>query len=287
MDKILAKEIIDKSLDNSLYDSIVCIDMKSNRFNISDYNELLLKTMFLYHLTNGIESVSLKWPVPYKIDRDISYADFCRQLEGYEKYPLIIDAKLLPNVRNHFDNVVRLAASKLLDMGGFSWTRVYSRFINGTTVNETGKIFISVDNKDLYRFANLLLLKFLENGLSTYEFKLNDNIYLTRRDNVVIYFEKKDFELYVSMINQIISENPDIQLNSPHIFGYPINDYIRIGFDFDDGNKSFTEEMCRLIKEAKRKGKSTDEILDYLEDYIKNVVNNIMGINGNLGKKMN
>ena len=280
MDRLLAKKIIDSFNGNveSLYDKINYIDMESNNFNIDDYYELLFKTMFLYHLINGIESVSMRTQLPFVIDRNISYNEFRRQLIKYKEYELKID--LLPNIKNYFDNIIRLASSKLLGMSDWRWTRVYSSKVTGKENNNcVGKIFISVDNKDLYRFANLLLAKCLENGLTDYEFKINNDDSKTRRDNVVIYFTLENFSNYITIINRIIEENPDIKINSSHPFGYEVNDYIRVGLDYNNGNESFTERICNIICGLKKKGISTEEIIDYLDKMIKDDLSYIIGTN--------
>lgn len=230
---------------NDLYDSINYISMKSNKFNVTDYFELLYKTMYLYHRKKGIENISKKFQLPIIIDREISYDKFKKYLNELKQYEIKLG--LLPNVRNHFDNVLRLSANKLLGIGGVSWSKVYSSKITGQEISECGKMYVSVDNKDLYKFANLLLEKCLENGLNDYEFKVNDNEEKTRCDNVVIYFTNENFNKYISIIEQIFIENPDIQINQQNVLAYSINDKIKIAQDYDNGNVSYTNKLCNAI----------------------------------------
>lgn len=282
MNKIIAKKIIDNfnGDENKLYDAINYIDMPSNEFIVKDYYELIFRNMYLYHQLYGIENISSKCPLPFIIDRNVSYQSFKIQLEKYKNYTLKIDS--LPGIKNYFDNILRLSASKLLDMGDWEWTRIFSSKITRKNVEIIGKIYISIDNKDLYRFANLLFTKCLENGLVDYEFKVNNNDSKTRRDNVVIFFTSKNFEQYVSLINQIITENPDITINSPHLFGYAINDNIVVGKDYENGTQSFTKQICYAISELKKEGMRTEKIIEYINSLLQESIADIINLNNEL-----
>ena len=80
-----------------------------------------------------------------------------------------------------------------------------------------------------------------------------------------------------NIFNQIISENPGIQLNNQNILGYSINSNIKIAKDYKNGNESFTSKVCKTIIALRQRGVNNREIIEsiditmqkYLSDIIK------------------
>lgn len=279
MDKMKLKKLLDSfdGDENDLYKEINFVNIESNEFNSNDYKELLYKTMYLFHRMHGIESIYSKYQIPVIAERNISYSDFKKYLEELQKYE--IDIELLPGIKNHSDNIVRIAASKLLDMGNWNWTRIYSSKLTGKDIAEQGKMYISVDNKDLYMFANLLLEKCLKQGIEDYEFKVNNDDSKTRSDNVVIYFTNENFSKYISSVNQIISENPSIQLNAQNILGYSINSNIKIAKDYENGKESFTSKVCKKIITLRQRGIDNSEIIESIDSATQKYLSDIIKLN--------
>lgn len=184
--------------------------------------------------------------------------------------------ELRPDVRNFYDLIMISSKNRLLNMTDPSWTKIYSSKIKGREIEEVGKMYISVDNKDLYGFATLLLDKSLDYGLEDFEFKVNNDEGTTRRDNVVIYFTEENMGKYISLVNQIIAENPNIQLNEQHPLGYSIGKNISVGKDYKNG-ESFTSKGCKTIVELKNRGINNTSIIDgvdnALREHLKPVIN--------------
>lgn len=279
MDKMKLKKLLDSfdGDENDLYKEINFVNIQSNEFNSNDYKDLLYKTMYLFHRMHGIESIYSKYQIPVIAERNISYSDFKKYLEELQKYE--IDIELLPGVKNHSDNIIRIAASKLLDMGNWDWTRIYSSKLTGKDIAEQGKMYLSVDNKDLYMFANLLLDKCLKQGIEDYEFKVNNDDNKTRSDNVVIYFTTENFSKYISLVNQIISENPGIQLNAQNILGYSINSNIKIAKDYENGKESFTSKVCKTIIALRQRGVDNSEIIESIDSATQKYLSDIIKLN--------
>ena len=267
MDVIRLKQTLDSfnGSEIDLYNAINFIDKPSNEFDYYDYNEVLYKFMYLFHKKYGIENISKVYKAPLIVNRDISFAEFKQYLEELKKFKIKVNPDL-PNVKTYFDNIYRVASYKLLDRD--SWTKVYSEKITGEDVSDVGKMYLSVDNRDLYKFANLLLDQCLDLGLEDYCFKVNADDSLTRRDNVVIYFTSDNFYKYISMINKILADNPNILLNEQSALGYSINENIKIGFDFDDGAVSYTEKLCKMILNLLQEGKSSEVVAEYVNKYM-------------------
>ncbi len=277
MDKINLKKILDSfnGSETELYNLVNFLDIPSHKFNGADYCKLLYKSMYKFHERNGIENI-LKYQVPISIGRDVSYSEFKQYLYKLQEYEIKID--LLPNVANHFDNICRIAAIKLLGAGDWCWTRIYSSKITGQDIEEFGKMYLSVDNKDLYRFACLLLEKCIETGLEDYEYKVNNDENVTRSDNVVIFFTKDNFNKYISLINQILAENPDIKLNQQNVLAYSIDDNIKVARDYNDGSVSYTSKVCQKIMLLKEKEYDNEQIVELIAGDTKKYVSDIFDL---------
>lgn len=275
MDKIKLKEILDRfdGDKNELYKSITFLDIKSNSFDNDEYNELIYKNMYIFHKLHGIENISSRYRVPILVDRNISYLEFKNYLNKLKEHKIQID--LLPNVRNHFDNVFRLSVNKLF-WNGWNWLQISSSKMMGQNIEKFGKMYLSVDNKDLYRFANLLLEKCMELGLKDYEFKVNSNDKITRCDNVVIFFTKDNLNKYISIINQILTENFDIQLNQQNVLAYSVDDNIKIAKDYN--NESYTDKICDTIIQLRQSGLTNEQIVELVSEQTQNHVNSILNL---------
>ena len=248
---------------NDLYEKINVIDKESTDFNYLYYNEIVYLCMFLYHIKYGIESLSKNGIIPKLFSNVNSYDEFKKMLDEYKKIEFHND--LLPNEKNMFQEIWRLAESKLLSRD--SWTKVYSSSIYKKDVQEDGKLYISIDNKDLYQFACLLISKSLKAGIKNFEFKLNNNPTINRRDNVVIYFTTENLNQYLMVINQILKDNPNIQINDEHLLGYTLKSGISLAKDYADGS-SFTEKVCNTIIKMKERKYSDSQITDLVDDAI-------------------
>ena len=66
MDKIRLIDAINSSkLDyNDIYDKVNVIKKKKSNFNIESYNEIVYLQMYIYHLKNGINTLSKNGNIP-------------------------------------------------------------------------------------------------------------------------------------------------------------------------------------------------------------------------------
>jgi len=265
MDKIRLIDAINSSkLDyNDIYDKVNVIKKKKSNFNIESYNEIVYLQMYIYHLKNGINTLSKNGNIPELIPKRISYEQFKIELEKYKN--IEYKNEVISEIKNLFQEIIRLANFKLLDKG--YWTKIYSSSISYEEVKETGKLYVSIDNAYLYQFACLLFTNCLKNGIYNYEFKVNNDQEINRTDNLVIYFTEDNLNSYLSIINELKQTYPEFNFNYSHILGKELSDGVAIAKDYKDGS-SFTEKICSTILELRKKGYDAETIVNSIEGSI-------------------
>ncbi len=266
MNKPKLIETINSSEDYiDFYNNVNIINKPKTNFNEEKYNEIVYLSMYLYHIQNGINTLSKKINIPALFPKQISYEQFKKELERYKNIKYSND--LLPNINNLYQEIIRLANFKLLNKD--DWTKVYSTSITQKEFLEAGKIYISVDNSYLYQFALALLISCLENGIYDYEFKVNNNEKINRTDNMVIYFTEDNLNSYLSIIDDLKQQYPDFAINYSHILGKEISNGVAIAKDYKDGS-SFTEKVCKTCLELKKNGYNAEMIANLVENSIDN-----------------
>lgn len=265
MDKIRLIDAINSSkLDyNDIYDKVNVIKKKKSNFNIESYNEIVYLQMYIYHLKNGINTLSKNGNIPGLIPKRISYEQFKIELEKYKN--IEYKNEVISEIKNLFQEIIRLANFKLLDKG--YWTKIYSSSTSYEEVKETGKLYVSIDNAYLYQFACLLFTNCLKNGIYNYEFKVNNDQEINRTDNLVIYFTEDNLNSYLSIINELKQTYPEFNFNYSHILGKELSDGVAIAKDYKDGS-SFTEKICSTILELRKKGYDAETIVNSIEGSI-------------------
>ena len=265
MDKIrLIDAINSNKLDyNDIYDKVNVIKKKKSNFNIESYNEIVYLQMYIYHLKNGINTLSESGNIPELIPKRISYEQFKIELEKYKN--IEYKNEVISEIKNLFQEIIRLANFKLLDKG--YWTKIYSSSTSYEEVKETGKLYVSIDNAYLYQFACLLFTNCLKNGIYNYEFKVNNDQEINRTDNLVIYFTEDNLNSYLSIINELKQTYPEFNFNYSHILGKELSDGVAIAKDYKDGS-SFTEKICSTILELRKKGYDAETIVNSIEGSI-------------------
>lgn len=265
MDKIRLIDAINSSkLDyNDIYDKVNVIKKKKSNFNIESYNEIVYLQMYIYHLKNGINTLSKNGNIPELIPKRISYEQFKIELEKYKN--IEYKNEVISEIKNLFQEIIRLANFKLLDKE--YWTKIYSSSTSYEEVKETGKLYVSIDNAYLYQFACLLFTNCLKNGIYNYEFKVNNDQEINRTDNLVIYFTEDNLNSYLSIINELKQTYPEFNFNYSHILGKELSDGVAIAKDYKDGS-SFTEKICSTILELRKKGYDAETIVNSIEGSI-------------------
>ena len=225
-----------------LYKAFILVekDGKQTKFDQNNQELLFCEGLYRYHKKYGIQSL-VNVPLPYKIDPDMHFSDFCQKLTGYANTPYLED------------NLYHKLIEKMKDMMGHDpdkgWTKVYSSRLEKDAGHEkeTRRIYLSVDNKDLHEFALRLLVKCDELGIR-YEFKINADDSYRRADNVVIYTSDEDFPKYITAIEEIKKDNPNIDFGSANMLAYPFNEYIGVVSKEEDGKGgSHSEIICDEI----------------------------------------
>lgn len=139
------------------------------------------------------------------------------------------------------------------------WIGFSSKEVSG---NHMLKIYLSVDNSDLHMFINKFLKACLEQEYDDYDFKINNKESINRRDNIVIYCNESNFGKYIALIEKVLTDNPDIKFNQSHLLGIRYNDQILCALEPDDGNTSYTDQLCQWIFNAVRRGLKVEDIVE-------------------------
>lgn len=269
MNKIKLKEIIDSSDNNpdNLYNKFTIIDKEQTKFDSYYLVELFYTVMYLFHKKYGIEKLSVNGSIPKLDISDESYETFKKDLEKYKsiEYHNEVLQSIGQDVTNMFQWIEFLVWNNLFIIDD-PWLGIYSSEIYNNNVESDGKIYISVDNKDLLQFAYHLLLQCLEEGLNDFEFKIDLNETVNRTDNLVIHFTYNNLNKYLEIIEKIKKEHPEFLINQSNILGEEISKGVVIGKDFVEGEKSFTSQICKDIINLKKRGISSEEIVEIICD---------------------
>ena len=143
MDENINEELTDKInnfngiTSDMLYDDLIVLDIKSS-FDNGEFNKFLVGFL-LYH--NG------------SLSRDT----YMRTIAKVANSNSSSFSKLGDSLKNKFPDWVGI--------GPFT----------GENSNKFLKIYLSIDNKDLHKFANIFLSLSLEKGYNDYDFKINNN----------------------------------------------------------------------------------------------------------------
>ena len=139
MDKIRLIDAINSSkLDyNDIYDKVNVIKKKKSNFNIESYNEIVYLQMYIYHLKNGINTLSKNGNIPELIPKRISYEQFKIELEKYKN--IEYKNEVISEIKNTLNNVGNIGKKTILD---------YCEK-NGI-IKYKGKVFIEADDNSSY-----------------------------------------------------------------------------------------------------------------------------------------
>ncbi len=263
MDKIRLKKVIDSCGMNSdeLYNKINLIDKENTYFDSNSYIDLVLYSIYMFHVNYGIDKLSKNGFIPNIISNVSSFEQLKKELNKYKE--IEFNNSALPDETNLYQEICRLASLKLFSKD-FDWTRIYSTKMYNNGIDIMGKLYISIDNKDLYQFANLMLTNCLESGVKDFEFKVNNNESVNRADNAVIFFTEKNLPKYLEIINRLKEEHPEFTINPSQMLGIELSSGVVIAMDYMDGT-SFTDKICKSIIKLKEKNYSTEDIINIVD----------------------
>lgn len=256
---------------NDLYTKIIVINKEKTKFDKMYYDEIVYMSLFLFHLESGIENLSKRNIIPKKFGKVSSYEEFKSLLEDYKNIPY--SSEYTPQISNLYEEIWRLAELKLLSRD--DWTKMYASSIYSKELKEDGKIYLSVDNESLYQFATLLASTCLRKGMRDFEFKVNNNEEINRRDNIVIYFTNENLNDYLEIINEIKETHLELKFNQSHLLGYELDNHVIIAKDYKDGS-SFTEKICKTIISLKQNGYTPEQITDLVENGIEQHLSGVL-----------
>ncbi len=224
----ILKNIKNLNIDE-LYDDLTIIKDQKSEFDESEYDKFIMSFALLNRNRTDISASEL--------------TTLCDNLRKANSSKL---AKFKSTFTNYFKHWIQITSLKANDK------------------ESNIKIYLSVDNSNLHLFANKFILACLNSNLEDFCFKVNNNSSVNRRDNIVVYCNQKNFGSYIRLIQNVITDNPNIKFNSPHLLGIPYNDKISCGFDYENGQISYTENCCQNIYEALKMNYPPEKIAEMI-----------------------
>jgi hypothetical protein len=270
LSKILIKAYNEDMSSNDLYKEI--IRDKRTEDIVGNWNQFLYTTaLYRYYLHSDIQDL-IKGELPVKIPKGLNYGQFKKELGIYKLY--VHQNSVIEN-DTYYDWLFRgICFGK--NRTGFTSENDWL-FLNKNLLDKTEKqdephdykIYIPVANKDLERFALMLLIKCMNNNVD-YDFKCNNDRFSVRCDNVVIYANKNNVGKYIEMINKVLEENPDITINKDMInpFGLTLNGNYSIAKYLDQGSESYSSLMCAAILDIKSKSNTQEEFIQNVSELL-------------------
>lgn len=214
--------------EDMLYDDLIIIPDKDSDFDKSEYNKFIVAFSLLN--TNGLNADVLR-----------------RYIASVGKISEEKLEKMRNNLLTNFPNWVGMSLPT-----------------NDGSKNHI-KFYLSVDNSSLHTFGVDFLQECLDKGLQDFDFKINNNGKVNRRDNVVIYCNEDNIGRYYDAIRDTMAKNPNIKFNSPHLLGIRCDEHIYCGTDYENGQVSYTDNACKMIFKALKNQSSPKEIADRIE----------------------
>lgn len=221
-------------LPDLLYEELVYVDRESE-INKEDFERLLIMNRFLRESYTG------------ENDIDGGYTE-------YERY--------FASVKKNYPDIWREMIEKEY---GEHWKKIYNPSLSSKKQKQIGKIYLSIDKKDLANFAFELLSKiaFKPNQIDDYNFKINNGEQGNRTDNLVIYlYSPEDLDKYLEIIAAILRNSPQIIINESHLLGEEVQKGVVVVSGEDHGKVSFSYIICRQICKLVQNGVSLDYIAD-------------------------
>lgn len=243
MNRLVLKDKIFKFLDigtiNSdlLYQEIIYAENNSE-INKEDFEKLLIMIKYINETYSG--------------ENDRSYDDYKKFYEMVKReYPDM-----------YYGDIIEPAKGEL-------WKGIYNPSLGFKEKNQIGKIYLSIDKKDLANFACSLLSNIVKNRIDDFNFKINNGEQWNRSDNLVIYlYSTEDLNKYLSIIKDILKNNSQTQINESHLFGNELQNGVVVALGKDNGNISFSGDICKYICNLITKGMEIDDIVDSVEKRI-------------------
>ena len=159
-------------------------------------------------------------------------------------------------------DIVKLKSNPLFDkaINGWeildTWTHVKSQYISGRTekkIQVKHRLYVGCQNQDMWKLAELFRSKCNEQELPFY-FKVGASY--DRDDKMVIYADTKNLGEYVSVLQDIARENPEIVQRSgpPPMLTGKIDGWIGIGDEppktADEKNQSFNGLRANIFENS-------------------------------------
>ena len=258
---------------------------KNEDFDKKYYNLFLEEIAYLYSRNHKLsEIVGDKVPFINSpiIESDISFVDFRMYIRNLIGLEVSSTDDVVVEKEDCYDYTLNAVANNLLKEEGF-WNKVNSEVIDSKEKEdkEVARLFVPVDNSNLYLFATLLLSSMEEQNLD-YSFKVNTNPSVQLGNNVEINVSQKNYETVLGIINKIKTDYPQIKINNNQlpILSYPVSDDVGIVPIINDA--LFEEKLAMRIIELKHETRNFNQLLEETYNFTKDYFSLIENLTGKL-----
>lgn len=258
---------------------------KNEDFDKKYYNLFLEEIAYLYSRNHKLsEIVGNKVPFINSpiIESDISFVDFRMYIRNLIGLEVSSTDDVVVEKEDCYDYTINAVANNLLKEEGF-WNKVNSEVIDSKEKEdkEVARLFVPVDNSNLYLFATLLLSSMEEQNLD-YSFKVNTNPSVQLGNNIEINVSQKNYETVLGIINKIKTDYPQIKINNNQlpILSYPVSDDVGIVPIINDA--LFEEKLAMRIIELKHETRNFNQLLEETYNFTKDYFSLIENLTGKL-----
>lgn len=218
------------------------------------------------------------------------FSSFRKYLRSYKGLEVPQKGEVAVEKQDYYNVIHNAIVNKVLIENGF-WLNVDSTKIHDKKKenHDIARLFIPVNNSNLYLFSTLFLTKCEEQKIE-YNFKVTTDSSKQLGNSIEIDINFNNYKTIMDIISFIIDEYPGLFIDRDKlpIISYPLSDEVGIvPMLFDD---TYENKMCKNIVELKNStrnfGEFRDELNNYINYYLKPLINKLSEEEKNDEKKL-
>jgi len=279
-------ERLKKELKNAYYLDMDFFENPNRVYNriskkISDvgfnntYNDLFCAfCLYIYNKTDSLQTLTSQ-KLPVEIKKGEEPNEFFNKLKQCDKYP--IEKSFYPN-DNYCKMLFRCLASRKKIDDEYYWIGISKKNLESTNnpgLPPTYQIYLPIANESLHKFISIFF-PLCEGRNIDYHFKINNSIFFSNSDNVIIYANDGNLKDYIAVIEEVLKIQPDIKINYEqlHVLAYPYNNHIAIAPNKDYDGKSFSELICIQICDIRKTSANFEEFFEKVKTMMQGYFSN-------------
>ena len=264
-----------------------------NEFDTKYYDLLVELITYIYsqeHSLNELSDEEIPEIMPSDQKNEMLFSEFRNKLRSYIGKETPQTGEVNVEKQDYYTFIHDLVVNNLLKEEGF-WNRIDSsklRIVDNKTP-DIARLFIPVNNSNLYLFSTLFILKCEERDID-FNFKVTTDSSKQLGNSLEINVNIKNYEVVLDIINNIINDYPGIFIDRDKlpIISYPLSNEVGVVPIIYDG--LFEEKLCNDIVYLKQKtrhyGEFKDELGNFVKYYFKPIINEFKKEEENTNKKL-